>query len=259
MSQLSAPPSVPPGGDPSPALALAEGLCATVGAAVRGKDEVVRLSVAALLAGGHLLLEDLPGTGKTLLAKSLAIAIGGHFGRVQCTPDLLPSDLTGTSVYVPVDGSWTFRPGPLFANVVLVDEINRASPRTQAALLEPMEEHQVSVDGTTHALPSPFFCIAAQNPSGRVGTSPLPESQLDRFTPVLTGGLPGRHAEREGGPVREPPHLGVHRRHGRGGREHAQVGLGEAHGVGGPVDERHPHRREGAEAAEHRTGDPATG
>jgi MoxR-like ATPase len=197
MSQLSAPPAVPPGDDPSPALALAEGLCATVGAAVRGKDEVVRLSVSALLAGGHLLLEDLPGTGKTLLAKSLAIAIGGHFGRVQCTPDLLPSDITGTSVYVPVDGSWTFRPGPLFANVVLVDEINRASPRTQAALLEPMEEHQVSVDGTTHVLPSPFFCIATQNPFGQVGTFPLPESQLDRFTLVLTVGLPDRHAERE--------------------------------------------------------------
>ncbi len=197
MSQLSAPPSVSPGGDPSPALALAAGLCATVGAAVRGKDEVVRLSVAALLAGGHLLLEDLPGTGKTLLAKSLATAIGGHFGRVQCTPDLLPSDITGTSVYVPVDGAWTFRPGPLFANVVLVDEINRASPRTQAALLEPMEEHQVSVDGTTHALPSPFFCIATQNPFGQVGTFPLPESQLDRFTLVLTVGLPDRHAERE--------------------------------------------------------------
>ncbi|MBX3286128.1 MAG: AAA family ATPase [Actinobacteria bacterium] len=168
-----------------------------MGAAVRGKDDVVRLSVAALLAGGHLLLEDLPGTGKTLLAKSLATAIGGHFGRVQCTPDLLPSDLTGTSVYVPRDSSWTFRPGPVFANVVLVDEINRASPRTQAALLEPMEEHQVSVDGATHALPSPFFCIATQNPFGQVGTFPLPESQLDRFTLVLTVGLPDRHAERE--------------------------------------------------------------
>jgi len=164
---------------------------------VRGKDEIVRLSLVALLAGGHLLVEDLPGTGKTLLAKSLAAALGGRFGRVQCTPDLLPTDITGTSVYSAADGSWTFRPGPLFANVVLVDEINRASPRTQAALLEPMEEHQVSVDGLTHPLPDPFFCVATQNPHGQIGTFPLPESQLDRFALVLSMGLPDRAAERE--------------------------------------------------------------
>ena len=176
---------------------LAEALAASVEGTVRGKDDVVRLAVVALLAGGHLLLEDLPGTGKTLLAKSLAVSIGGRFGRVQCTPDLLPSDITGTSVYVPGDGSWTFRPGPLFANVLLVDEINRASPRTQAALLEPMEEQQVSVDGTTHPLPEPFFCIATQNPFGQVGTFPLPESQLDRFALVISMGLPDRAAERE--------------------------------------------------------------
>jgi MoxR-like ATPase len=179
------------------AIALAGALASTVGAAVRGKDDVVRLALVALLAGGHLLVEDLPGTGKTLLAKTLAAAIGGRFGRVQCTPDLLPTDITGTSVYSPADGSWAFRPGPLFANVALVDEINRASPRTQAALLEPMEEHQVTVDGTTHPLPSPFFCIATQNPHGQVGTFPLPESQLDRFSLVLSMGLPDRHAERE--------------------------------------------------------------
>lgn len=176
---------------------LASSLVRSVETAVRGKDDVVRLSVVALLAGGHLLLEDLPGTGKTLLAKSLAASLGGEFGRVQCTPDLLPSDITGTSVYVPGDGSWTFRPGPLFANVLLVDEINRASPRTQAALLEPMEEQQVSVDGATHPLPSPFFCIATQNPFGQVGTFPLPESQLDRFALVISMGLPDRDAERE--------------------------------------------------------------
>ena len=198
MSQVAAPPSMPtPSDDPSRAVALAEGLFSTVAAAVRGKDEVVRLSLVALLAGSHLLVEDLPGTGKTLLAKSLATALGGRFRRVQCTPDLLPSDIIGTSVYAPVDGSWNFRPGPLFANVVLVDEINRASPRTQAALLEPMEEHQVSVDGTTYGLPDPFFCIATQNPYGQVGTFPLPESQLDRFTLVLAMGLPDRNAERE--------------------------------------------------------------
>ncbi|HEX2575115.1 MAG TPA: MoxR family ATPase [Aquihabitans sp.] len=198
MSQVVAPPSTPPpAAGLADAVALAEALFTTVSGAVRGKDDVVRLSLVALLAGGHVLVEDLPGTGKTLLGKSLAAALGGRFGRVQCTPDLLPSDITGTSVYAPVDGSWNFRAGPLFANVVLVDEINRASPRTQAALLEPMEEHQVSVDGTTYGLPAPFFCIATQNPFGQVGTFPLPESQLDRFSLVLSMGLPDRAAERE--------------------------------------------------------------
>ena len=179
------------------ALRVASALFATVSAAVRGKDESVRLALVALLSGSHLLVEDVPGTGKTLLGKSLAAAIGGRFGRVQCTPDLLPSDLTGTSVYQPASGTWDFRPGPVFANVVLVDEVNRASPRTQAALLEPMEERQVTVDGATHALPDPCFMIATQNPLGTTGTFPLPESQLDRFGIVLTMGLPGREAERE--------------------------------------------------------------
>ncbi len=194
---MSAVPAAVTGPGPDPAVELAARLSAVVGAAVRGKSAEVRLALVALLSGGHLLVEDLPGTGKTLLAKSLATALGGHFGRVQCTPDLLPSDITGTSVYSPVDGSWTFRPGPLFANVVLIDEINRASPRTQAALLEPMEEHQVTVDGTTHALPDPFFCVATQNPYGQAGTFPLPESQLDRFALVVSMGLPDRDAERE--------------------------------------------------------------
>ena len=190
-------PTPPAAPDLDDAGRLARSIFDTVATAVRGKDEVVRLAVVTLLAGGHLLLEDLPGTGKTLLAKSLAAAVGGDFGRVQCTPDLLPSDITGTSVYSPSDGSWEFRPGPLFANVVLIDEVNRASPRTQAALLEPMEEHQVSVDSVTHDLPRPFFCIATQNPFGQAGTFPLPESQLDRFAMVLSMGLPGRDAERE--------------------------------------------------------------
>ena len=180
-----------------PASQVAARLVDAVGTAIRGKTEVVRLSVSSLLAGGHLLLADAPGTGKTLLAKSLAAAIGGRFGRVQCTPDLLPSDLTGTSVYEPGAGSWSFRPGPVFANVLLVDEINRASPRTQAALLEPMEERQVTVDGASRSLPSPFLCIATQNPNGQIGTFPLPESQLDRFALVLSVGLPDREAERE--------------------------------------------------------------
>ena len=168
-----------------------------VATTVRGKSQAIDLALASLLAGGHLLVEDVPGTGKTLLAKSLAAAIGGQFGRVQCTPDLLPTDLTGTSVFRPDSGEWQFRAGPVFSNVLLVDEINRASPRTQSALLQPMEEHQVTIDGTTWPLPAPFFCIATQNPFGQVGTFPLPESQLDRFSLVLSLGLPDREAERE--------------------------------------------------------------
>lgn len=164
---------------------------------IRGKSEAVDLALTTLLSGGHLLVEDLPGVGKTLLARSIAVSVGGALGRVQCTPDLLPSDITGTSVFQPVTGEWQFRHGPIFANVVLVDEINRASPRTQAALLEPMEEAQVTVDGTSWQLPEPFFCIATQNPFGQIGTFPLPESQLDRFSLVLSMGLPDRVAERE--------------------------------------------------------------
>lgn len=179
------------------AVAVAGRVVQAVASVVRGKDDAVRLAVVALLSGGHLLVEDIPGTGKTLLGKSLAMAIGGCFGRVQCTPDLLPADLTGTSVFTPSVGEWEFRQGPVFANVVLLDEINRASPRTQAALLEPMEEGQVTVDGHTHPLPDPFFCIATQNPFGHAGTFPLPESQLDRFALVLTMGWPDRVAERE--------------------------------------------------------------
>src|SRR4051794_273456 len=177
--------------------AVATELRDAVASAVRGAPDTVGLALVALLSGGHLLVEGMPGTGKNLLAKSMAAAIGGHFGRVQCTPDLLPADVTGTSVYQPATGEWEFRPGPVFANVVLVDEINRASPRTQAALLEPMEEHQVTIDGATHHLPEPFLLVATQNPFGSAGTFPLPESQLDRFSMVCTLGRPDRVAERE--------------------------------------------------------------
>jgi len=187
----------PASSSPRDPRSLASAVFEVVAGAVRGKPDEVRLALVALFSGGHLLVEDVPGTGKTLLAKALAGAIGGRFRRVQCTPDLLPADVTGTTVYGPATGEWEFRAGPVFANVVLVDEVNRASPRTQAALLEPMEERQVTVDGVTHVLPEPFFVVATQNPAGAAGTFPLPESQLDRFSIVCTIGLPARAAERE--------------------------------------------------------------
>ncbi|MFN8017757.1 MAG: MoxR family ATPase [Acidimicrobiales bacterium] len=161
-----------------------------------GSTEPIVLAVDAFVSGGHVLFEDVPGVGKTLLAKALAASIGGTFGRVQGTPDLLPSDLTGISQLDDDGHSWVFRPGPLFNNVVLVDEINRATPRTQSALLEAMAEGQVTVDGTTHLLPSPFLVLATQNPQlDDPGTFPLVAGQRDRFAVSLSLGLPGRAAE----------------------------------------------------------------
>jgi MoxR-like ATPase len=161
-----------------------------------GKDDVLRDAVTCLLAGGHLLIEDMPGVGKTTLAHALARTFGLRFARVQFTSDLMPSDLTGAAVYDRQRQEFVFHPGPLFAQVLLADEINRASPRTQSALLEAMEERQVSVDGVTHALPEPFFVIATQNPFEQIGTHALPESQLDRFLMRLSLGYPSRRAER---------------------------------------------------------------
>ena len=157
---------------------------------IKGKKESIRLLLISMLAGGHTLLEDVPGTGKTTLAKSMARSIDGQFRRVQFTPDLLPADITGSMTYNPQDGSFIFREGPVFANVLLADEINRTSPRTQAALLEVMSERQVTVDGIRRALPNPFFVIATQNSIEFHGTYPLPEAQLDRFTMCVSLGYP---------------------------------------------------------------------
>jgi MoxR-like ATPase len=162
-----------------------------------GKTEAIRLVLVALLGGGHALLEDVPGVGKTLLAKSLARSLDGTFQRLQCTPDLLPTDITGTNIWNPKSGEFSFMPGPVFANVVLADEINRATPRTQSALLEVMEEHQVTVDGVSRPVPQPFFVIATQNPIEYQGTFPLPEAQMDRFMLSLSLGYPSADEELE--------------------------------------------------------------
>ncbi len=164
---------------------------------VLGKHEVVQLSVVALLAGEHILLEDVPGVGKTLIAKALAKSIHGQFSRIQFTPDLLPSDILGSSIYNNTSNQFLFSAGPIFANVVLADEINRAPPRTQSALLEAMSEHQASIDGVTHNMPNPFLVIATQNPFEFEGTYHLPESQLDRFLVRVDVGYPSRSSERE--------------------------------------------------------------
>ena len=161
-----------------------------------GKPSQVRDCVACLLAGGHLLIEDVPGVGKTTLAHALARAFGLQFSRVQFTADLMPSDLVGVSVYERSKETFVFHPGPVFAQVLLADEINRAGPKTQSALLEAMEEHQVTVESETRALPKPFFVIATQNPVDQIGTYPLPESQLDRFLMCITLGYPDRASER---------------------------------------------------------------
>ena len=168
----------------------------SLGTIILGKDPEISLALACLVARGHLLIEDLPGLGKTILAQSLARVLGMSYQRIQFTSDLLPADIVGVSVFEQQAGEFRFQPGPIFAQLVLADEVNRATPKAQSALLEAMEEHQVSVDGVTHELPTPYFVVATQNPSDQIGTFPLPESQLDRFLMRLELGYPNEENER---------------------------------------------------------------
>jgi len=179
------------------AVAVAEQVLQNVRKVIVGKTEVVRLCLVAIIARGHVLLEDVPGVGKTVLVRALAHSLDCQFKRIQFTPDLLPSDVTGTSVFNQRSGDFEYRPGPIFSQIVLADEINRTSPRTQSALLEALEERSVSFDGVTHALPAPFFVLATQNPIEYEGTFPLPEAQLDRFLLKLSIGYPSIEEELE--------------------------------------------------------------
>ena len=169
----------------------------SVGKVFKGDEKIVDMVLAAVFAGGHILLEDVPGTGKTVLAKVIAKASGLEFSRIQCTPDLMPSDVTGSSVWLPARSEFEFRPGPVMSSIVLVDELNRATPRTQSALLEAMAEGQVSADGKKHELEKPFFVIATENPVESEGTFPLPEAQKDRFMMCLSIGYPNKNEEIE--------------------------------------------------------------
>jgi MoxR-like ATPase len=195
MQQGSTLEKLPLGGDKQrAALAAAR---TSLNSIILGKQSEVSLALACVLARGHLLIEDLPGLGKTILAQSLAHVLGLSFQRVQFTSDLLPADIIGVSVFRRESSRFEFQPGPVFAQLVLADEVNRATPKAQSALLEAMEERQVSVDGNTHALPKPYFVVATQNPSDQIGTFPLPESQLDRFLMRLELGYPNEENERE--------------------------------------------------------------
>ncbi len=193
----SAPQSSPPNeAKPIDATASLRALEANVAKVIRGKDQVIRQCIVALLARGHLLIEDIPGVGKTTLARALAASVGGTFKRVQFTSDLLPSDILGVSMFKADIQDFEFRPGPIFSNIILADEINRTTPRSQSALLEAMSEGQVSVDDITHDLPDPFLVIATQNPAEHFGTYPLPESQMDRFLFRIRIGYPSAEQER---------------------------------------------------------------
>jgi MoxR-like ATPase len=183
--------------DPLIAQRVARAACENVERVIVGKRQEVLLTLVAVLCRGHVLLEDVPGVGKTVMAKAIARTLGADFKRIQFTPDLLPSDVTGVNVFNQQTGRFEFRPGPIVAQIVLADEINRATPKTQAALLEAMEERQITVDGVTHPLPSPFIVLATENPIEYEGTFPLPEAQLDRFLIRLSLGYPGRANELE--------------------------------------------------------------
>ena len=232
---------------------------AQLGRIVVGKDEPLRLALACLLARGHLLIEDIPGVGKSTLAQALSATLGLKYARVQFTSDLLPADVLGVSIYDERNQSFRFHPGPIFNSVVLADEINRAPPKTQSALLEAMEERQVSLDGQTRKLPEPFFVIATQNPIEQIGAYPLPESQLDRFLMAIELGLSGRGGRARTAGRRRPPR--PHRRnaaarrsrHARGlaarGDRHprragaARLRAGAAGGLAGPLCQRRRRRR----------------
>ncbi len=203
-------------------------MLARVGTVVVEMDKPLRIALAALLAGGHVLFEDVPGLGKTLAARSLASALGLEFRRLQCTPDLLPADITGSYIYDPADAVFSFRPGPVFTGLLLADEINRTAPKTQSALLEAMAERQVTVEGTTFVLPRPFHVMATSNPVEYEGTYPLPEAQLDRFMVRLAIGYPSRLAEADVlVATSQPAHRGGHgRRGGRSGHGAADAGRG---------------------------------
>lgn len=181
--------------DISPSVSVIQKIKDNISGVIIGKKRVIELLLAALIAQGHVLLEDVPGTGKTVLAKSLAKSIDASFSRIQFTPDLLPSDVTGLNYYNQKEGEFRFRQGPVFCNILLADEINRATPRTQSSLLECMEERQVTIDGETKVLEPPFFVIATQNPIETAGTFPLPEAQLDRFLMQISMGLPSQEEE----------------------------------------------------------------
>ena len=192
---VSQPPSGQSSIDPQESQQKLQDLAACLSAVIRGKQEAVEVMITAILAGGSVMMDDVPGVGKTTLAKALAKSLDVAFNRVQFTPDLLPSDILGASIYNPVDGSFSFRKGPIFCNVLLADEINRASPRTQSALLEAMSESQATIEGVCHQLPNPFIVVATQNPIDFHGTYPLPEAQLDRFLVYMNLGYPNAETE----------------------------------------------------------------
>ena len=195
MQRSSTVETIPPGRDAQ--RAVIDRACRSLETIILGKQKQISLALACLLARGHLLIEDLPGLGKTMLAQALSRVLGLSFSRIQFTSDLLPADIIGVSIFRQDSGRFEFQPGPVFAQLVLADEVNRATPKAQSALLEAMEEYQVSVDGNTRDLPTPFFVVATQNPGDQIGTFPLPESQLDRFLMRIEIGYPNAESERE--------------------------------------------------------------